>query len=365
MAKWTKEELLCNARGLDSGYLFINSSHPLAEKFKTVLQPGKTAKAPKTRLTDAAAYGCPGFTGAVRPPLSNELYSVSNEEESIPPPKSSDRAEFSSDDNLFTDPIASNASVCVAFSEPSKLSHKSILLPGAKPPKPCLTDADRVIHRPRINRGGGTIANMGGGPARGQSFQSGYGSMNISSYERDLAQRTGRANQMNQAGTRSWGSMEPSQKRPYQAHNPFQGRPNIPPPPPPTNRPPWQQQQQQQFGNRPPQQQQQQWQHQRPPNNQGYGGYQQPQHGYNGQQHQRQYHNNAHHRAPPHHQQGRNPHQQQQPNRHDFRAMNHQQGRGPNPHQRAQQQSQRANANVMSSLKAQLASTLNKNKRPK
>ena len=160
MAKWTKQELFCNARGLDDGYLFIHSSHPLAEKIKTVLQKGKTAKSPKVRLTDGSAYGCPGFTGSFRPPLSNEIYPL-DEETSIDAPSASSKVNFSSHDNLFCDPIQTNECLCVAFTEPLKLSHKSILLPGAIPVPANLTSEDLQIRRPRLNRGGGTIANMG------------------------------------------------------------------------------------------------------------------------------------------------------------------------------------------------------------
>ena len=86
-----------------------------------------------------------------------------------------------------------NNAVCVAFTEPGKLSHKSILLPGANPPQSRLTADDLRIRRPKLNRFGGTIANLGTG--NGQSYKSGYGSMNIGSYEREVAQMTGRGNQ--------------------------------------------------------------------------------------------------------------------------------------------------------------------------
>ena len=388
MAKWTKEELLCNARGLDDGYLFVHSSHPLAQKLNQVLGPGKTAKSTKLRLTDSSSYGCPGFTGSVRPPLSNEIYLI-DEDVSIPPPSTSSTIELSSHDNLFTEPIISNMSVCVAFTEPAKLSHKSILLPGAVLSKPCLTDDDRRIRRPRLSRGGGTIAHMGGA-SNNNSHQSGYGSMNISSYERDLAQRTGRGGQMYQAGTRAWGAMEPTPKRPYQPSNPFLGQGGrftqaIPPP----NPPPWQAQRQQGGGydhagtgypNRQYQHQSQQasWQNQPPKPSQGYGeGFrQQPQ-----QQGYPQTHQQGHQRPPNDNFQGVpynnaqqastrwHPTQGRTPPPHrpgfNFRSFNQPPGphRAPNSQQPMQQPSG-VNANVMSSLKAQLASTLNKNRRP-
>ena len=243
MAKWSKEELFCNSRGLDDGYLFVHTDHPLSQKLASVVETGKTAKAPKTRLVDAAAYGCAGFTGSVRPPLSNEIYPLDGDQK-IDIPNASSKVVFTSHDNLFTEQISGNESVCVAFTEPLKLPHKSVSLPGTIPLPPCLTADDLRIRRPRLNRGGGTIANMG--ISSGQSYQSGYGSMNISSYERGLAQRGGRGNQMQQAGTRAWGAMEPAPKRHHHAQNPFRGAPpggrqfN----PQHQNRPPWQQHQQ-------------------------------------------------------------------------------------------------------------------------
>jgi 5'-3' exoribonuclease 2 len=212
MAQWKHEELLCNSRGLDDGYLYVHKSHPLSRKLLSVLDGGKTAKAPKVRLTDSAAYGTPGFSGSLRPPLSHEIFPL-DEETSIPPPLTASRIDSDRHgDSVFGSNILVNAALCVAFSEPPKLSHKSIMLPGARILSPLLTADDKRIRRPRLNRGGGTIANMGMAN-NGRSHQSGYGSMNISSYERDLAERTGRGAQMNQVGTRAWGAMEPAQKR--------------------------------------------------------------------------------------------------------------------------------------------------------
>jgi hypothetical protein len=234
MAQWTPEELLCNSRGLDDGYLYVHKSHPLSRKLAAVLEGGKTAKSPKVRLTDSAAYGTPGFSGSLRPPLGNEIFPL-DEDTAIPPPPTAGRIDPSRrGDSAFGSSILANAAVCVAFSEPPKLSHKSVLLPGARVPSPVLTADDKRIRRPRLNRGGGTIANLGMA-GNGRSHQSGYGSMNISSYERDLAERTGRGGQMNQAGTRAWGAMEPAPKRVRAAMdvnlpNPF--TPQYPPPRP-------------------------------------------------------------------------------------------------------------------------------------
>jgi 5'-3' exoribonuclease 2 len=398
MAKWTKEELLCNARGLDDGYLYIHRQLPLAKKLITVVD-GKTAKSPKTRLTDSAAYGCSGFTGSVRPPLSHEIHSLGEDEEvQIDPPSTSKRITNRSFDSIFAEKIDSNEAVCVAFTEPAKLSHKSVMLPGAKPLPPKLTADDKKIRRPRLNRYGGSIASMG--MSNGQSFKSGYGSMNISNYERQLAEQTGRGNQMNQAGTRTWGSFEPQQKHQRgDAHqpqhniaNPFMGQksdnsqpqrqyianPFMRPPAPSSGQQGWngapqwqnqhqarvgpppqhfpqqhypphqeqqhyghqqqQQQQQQQWQQRPPQQQQ--WNRPPPPSNQNYGrgggggGGGSQQGGFNF----RSYNQPT---LPPGHGAG---------------------GRGGGAQNNATRP--RADAAVMNNLKAQLKNTLNNNRRP-
>jgi 5'-3' exoribonuclease 2 len=221
MAKWEKTELLCNARGLDDGYLFVHRKNPLTKKLSGVLQIGKTNYTTKLKLTDAAAYGCPGFNGSIRAPLSNEIYPIDEDAVVLPPPGSDKISRDGGDYNIFSDSIDPNEAVCVAFTEPPKLSHRSIILPGAHIPDPILTDDDRRIRRPKLNRGGGSIAHMG--MSNGQSHQQGYGSMNIGSFERNLAQQNGRGNDMYQTGNRPWGAMEPLPKRPL----------NIPPPPPP------------------------------------------------------------------------------------------------------------------------------------
>ena len=382
MAKWTKDELLCNARGMDDGYLYTHAAHPFAKKLLIVVD-GKTATAPKIRLTDSAAHGVKGLTGSVRPPLSHEMFSI-GDEVSIPlPPK----AHATSDINgVFSDKLESNEVVVVAFTEPPKLSHKSILLPGVRVLPPVLKADDKIIRRPKLNRFGGTIANMGGS-TNNQSHRQGYGSMNISSYERDLAQQSGRGNQMNQPGTRSWGSMEPAPNyrrpppppMPQIPHvaNPFmapnrpsapqswqgqqmQGHPQPVMHPNAPNMPQhhWQQQNAQQrapYQQYPQQngsfhQQQQQY----PPQyQQSGGGYQQG----HGQWSQRQ-------AGPPVHQQS---HQQQQhrPPQQGFNFRSYggsTTGQGPvAPPAGASRP--RASADVMANLKQQLANTLNKNKR--
>lgn len=384
MTKWTKEELLCNARGLDDGYVYVHRNHPLSQKLAIVLKSGNSAKSPKTRLGDTLIYGCKGFTGSVRPPLSNELWTV-EEDHVIPPPPSAGRIDRSSKDGLFSDALEPNEAICVAFTEPPKLSHKSILLPGARPPSPILLPEDKQIRRPRLNRGGGTIANLGG--SNGRSDHSGFGSMNIGSYERDLANRTGRGNEMYQPGTRAWGAMEPVPKqRRMNGHADSRG---FPPPPPaqipnplmrqPQRGPPirqglgppvWQQQ------HRLPPQGQQMGRQEYIPNgghpNQGphyqhhgsmsqYGGQGVPpppppppphiQGGHYGGQNQR---------GPPH----APPNQQNRSEGFSFRS--HPQGPhyGASPQQRQAHPNSRANESVMNNLRAQLTNTLQQHRKP-
>lgn len=389
MAKWTKEELLCNARGLDDGYVFLHSSHPLAPKFQQVLKNGKNPKS-KLRLTDAASYGCPGFTGSLRQPLSNEIIA---ENEVIPAPKVSPKAVMSSDDNLFTEDISENNCICVAFSEPPKLSHKSIILPGTRPPLPTLKEEDKRIARPRLNRGGQSIAYMGGSHNR-QSHQSGHGSMNISSYERNLAQRNGRGHEMNKAGTRTWGSFEPTPKAHFRAGNPFQRNANgvpPPPPPPPPQRSSWHQQQPRHGYQH--QQNQQRHTHRHSNNNSSRPGGQFAPQGTHHQGQQRPFsRNNMHqgqHMSSRGNQGYRGPggqvnsyHRQNQPHRQNQQYQGSQSGRdrhqrpqqgfnfrsynqapGPsNASSRAQQSSSVVNNNVMNSLKNQLKNTLKQNR---
>jgi 5'-3' exoribonuclease 2 len=384
MAKWKKEELLCNSRGMDDGYLYAHASHPFGKKLATILEGDKTATAAKTRLTDATSYGIKGFAGSVRPPLSHEIFPF-GDEVSIPPPSTAKK--ISDLDSIFSDKIHGNHVVVTAFSEPAKLPHKSVLLPGAQPPPPTLTAQDKIIRAPRLNRFGGTIANMGGS-SNNQSHRQGYGSMNIGTYERQLAQQNGRGNQMNQAGTRSWGSMEPTQYS-RQRPQPVPQLPHIANPFLAQNRggggpQQWQgqhgQQHQQQHGQyHNYQQQPQQWQ-QQPQQQGGYnqqqshhqGGYhhqqqyppQQQQHGghYQHQQGGQRYPQNVGAGGPPPQQQQRYPpNGGGQPQRQGFDFRSHK-ASGP-PQRPGQPIPPRANADVMASLKQQLASTLNKNKR--
>lgn len=260
MEKWTQKELFCNSRGLDDGYVFFHKDNPLSKETEFILDSKDKYTKEKFRLAekDIAKTSC--FFGLLRKPLSNELYDR-GEDSSIPLPATSNRISHSSE--VFSDPIEPNQAACFAFTEPEIKHHRSEILRDAVLPPSILTDEDRRIRRPRLNRGGDTISNLGGGNS---SHKSGYGSMNISSYERDLATKTGRGRQMNQAGTRSWGSMEPTPKRFHGGHHSVQRQaptmqrwqappPAFPPPPPhPTQQwqPPPQQysqgyQQQQQY----------------------------------------------------------------------------------------------------------------------
>ena len=379
MAKWTPTELLCNAQGLDNGYIYVHTSKPLMEKLSTVISDEQRYKTCKLRLKNPVSYdGGSVIFGSVRLPLANELHPI-DDDVKIKPPSSASKISRVSFDNLFSDPIDANAAVCFAFTEPPKLSHKSVVLPGAKSLKPVLNAEDLRIRRPRLNRGGATIANLG--VSNGASHQSGYGSMNIGSYERNLANQTGRGNQMYQTGTRAWGAMEPTPKHsqyggaqhpPYPS-NPFtQGQPQSGRGRQPDNsRPPWkrgrgngQRSQPNYAAQLPPSHQQgypqQQFNRQGgsyPSQQQGYQ--QQPRPGY-GQQ-QGSYGAGYLNRPPPPPPAAQQPYSFQGHNRSapPERNTGYAQNRPP----RQNQPPSRVNANVMNDLRSQLASTLQQNKR--
>ncbi len=201
--QWSEYAKLCNARGMDDGYVYCHVSHHLASALTPVIDC-KDPKA-KHKIEESKIFG------ELRQPLSNEIYPL-DKKSVINPPSSAARIKSENVDQLLTSPIETNAALCAAFSEPKKAVHRSVLLSGAVLPRHVLGKEDFRIRRPRLNRGGGTIANMGTGRS-GQSHNNGYGSMNIGSYERNLAERSGRGYQMNQTGTRAWGAMEPSAKR--------------------------------------------------------------------------------------------------------------------------------------------------------
>ena len=401
LKKWTAEELLCNARGLDDGYVYIHKSHGLIKKIGDIYDDIVKNKRTKTRIVGAAGVGVKGYNGYVRVPLSNDAYII-DADLKVERPARAVEIRRVSHDNLFAEDLESSDVFCAAFTEPAKLSHKSAMLPGARPPPPTLKPEDKIIRRPRLNRGGGTIANMG--ISNGKSYQQGFGSMDISQYERELAQKNGRGNQLYQAGTRAWGAAEPTPKRQrqYDGRDPQQQR-HAPPPQHapyhsnPFNRPPqaqaphpayppWQQQNQQQHRGPPPNQQrqgpppyqQQPGQGQYPAPN-GHAGYSQ-QHGYNQQQgmsHQNRQHQQRQQQQPGvYPQQIENPqqqfrsrqpytaqhHHQQQQQQHanqgvSFQSFNRTAPPGPPPPPPG-----RVNASVMNSLRSQLASTLRQHK---
>lgn len=344
MKNWKDTELLCNARGLDDGYVFCHINHKLSSSVVPALDSADKTK--KLAIEDS------DFFGYFRCPLSNEIYPL-DKVSAIHPPVSSTKITSENIDELLTSPIETNAAICASFTEPTKVIHKSVLLSGATPPAPILRQEDFRINRPRLNRGGGTIANMGG-TRQGQSHQVGYGSMNIGSYERDLALKSGRGNQLHQAGTRQWGAMEPTPKRQrtqngYAHNHQQQYRPNL---------------NQGRYPNYPP------------PN-------QAPQQHHQGQRWQAP--------PPPHHFPPPPPHPSQLPQRlppnqipqrhsnqsshqprrgHNFQNYNRQNATGHaysrhgQYRQQQQQQQQRSglSSDVMSNLRSQLASTLNKNR---
>lgn len=162
MAEWTTKELLCNSRGLDDGYLYIHVEHAIAERLREITQ-----KKGKRSLGDPARWG--GFSGSLQAPLSNEQIDL---EESVKPPKSS--AGNRQTIGELTSPLEKNMCLCAAFTEPLKLPHKSMMLIGATPPPPTLRGTDFAVRRPRLNYGAATIANLGGSSLTGRS--AGHGS---------------------------------------------------------------------------------------------------------------------------------------------------------------------------------------------
>jgi len=222
MSRWTENEILCNVRGPQDGYIFLHSSHNLA----LLLSSEKLINGALTldQYCERKVFGKIHRLDRIKDVPAGETMAILTGTDS----------ELS--ESIFN-PINFNSATCAIFVEPPKLTHMSVLLKGVAQLAPVLTDDDKRIRRPRLNGRGGTIANLGF-VAQQQSHQVGYGSMNISSYERELADRTGRGNQMNQTGIRSWGSMEPVQKKyplskpapsHIQAHNknPFIPMPHI------------------------------------------------------------------------------------------------------------------------------------------
>jgi len=269
MAKWTQKELLCNSRGLDDGYVFLHKDNPLADKVSKVLGDRETYKKDKLALGDEVS-GPSCFFGALRLPLSNEIHDV--EDDSIVPlPPSAGKIGARSSNDVFSSPVEPNRALCVAFTEPSIKAHRSEILPGASIPPPTLTDEDRRIRRPRLNRGGDSIANLGG------------------TRNSHLGQRNGGAAAAGSRG-RTWGSLEPAPKAPRWQAPPGarqQQQPTMlaqrwqlpPPPPPPRSFPPPPSNAQPQYGYN-----QQQQQPYRAMASSGYSNQWQQQGGYSNQQ---------------------------------------------------------------------------------
>eukprot|EP00588_Corethron_pennatum_P015162 CAMPEP_0194271350 /NCGR_PEP_ID=MMETSP0169-20130528/5156_1 /TAXON_ID=218684 /ORGANISM="Corethron pennatum, Strain L29A3" /LENGTH=941 /DNA_ID=CAMNT_0039013677 /DNA_START=263 /DNA_END=3084 /DNA_ORIENTATION=+ len=152
--KWTKKEHLCNARGLDDGYIFVNRSNLLASSLSYSIMTDE-----RKSLGDASLWS--GFTGLVRVPLKSDRLEL--DAKVNPPPTST------------LDVIYKNKSVCAAFTEPPIQVHKSEMLPGATPPPAVLLPEDRYIKKPRLNRGGKTIAFLGTQPFTGTNTNQGNG----------------------------------------------------------------------------------------------------------------------------------------------------------------------------------------------
>lgn len=369
MDKWTQKEMLCNSRGLDDGYVYIHKDHELSQATSFILTSGEEYTKKKFSLAEIDVSRITCFFGYLRKPLSNEIYDFDSNS-IVPLPKTANRISRTTE--TFADPVEPNEAVCFAFTEPTIASHKSAMLRGAVVPQSILTDEDRRIRRPRLNRGGGTIGNMGG---NNKSHQSGYGSMNISSYERDLANRTGRGRQMNQAGTRTWGSMEPTPKHQRFSPPPMQQAPMMqrwqapprnafPPPnfPPPTftppNFPPPPPSSYPQLPGHPQVQQAGLYRHQQ---QQQHSTYQSNPGAYN-QQAMRA----IGRQQPQQHTQQRPPYQSHQPaqpaqNGYSFR----QQGGAARPGNQQRQQQQSGGRANLNNLRAQLLSTLQKNRQNK
>jgi len=204
ISKWSDIDHLCNARGLDDGYLYIHVSHPLASAILPVLEsPDQTKKLTIDNYVDMLSGGFPGF---VRSPQSNEIYPI-DEASTVNSPLTSSNTFSMVCSSIFNDPIHPNAALCAAFSEPPKKVHRSIILAGALPPKPVLVDEDLIIKRPILNGGGTSIANLGT-----HSQINVYGSMNINAYRCQLAQSIDGRYNNNQVGTQLRGGLEPTQK---------------------------------------------------------------------------------------------------------------------------------------------------------
>jgi len=151
---WTKKDHLCNARGLDDGYIYVHQSNPLASAHSYDIITNE-----KSSLGDASLWN--GFTGFVRFPLDNEKIEYDT---TIPAPPRS-----------CLGVIDKNRAICVAFSEPEARPHRSEVIRGAIPPPATLQTEDRYLKKPRLNRGGKTIAFLGSTPFSEAALQQNQG----------------------------------------------------------------------------------------------------------------------------------------------------------------------------------------------
>lgn len=174
---------------MDDGYLFVHKSHSLFPVFEKVMSyHDKLAKHPLPKDF---------FNGSVRPPVSSEQKDLLKV---VHPPKGT---KIICKDGLFDQAIPQNQCICVAFSEPKKKVHLSILLPNVKLNSPVLSGDDFKIRRPRLGHGA-SIATFGGNQRNRQG-----GGMNV---DRDV--RSQQPGGHLPTGMRQWGSLEPSAKRP-------------------------------------------------------------------------------------------------------------------------------------------------------
>ena len=296
---WTPQEHLCNARGLDDGYLYIHFTHPLYTNVISKQLPINDNENKKKSITLSESGGV-AMKGSVRLPLSQDTYKL---EDSVPSPYSASKV---------LETISSNQSGCVVFLEPSKSvrnRYNGELYPGTIIPPSILTQDDRRIRRPRFHRNGCSIANMG-----------------ITRQNHSPHQNTQRQNAPNTSHM-----FQPlmNYNRPPPPHH------NLPPPPPP------------------PPPQHLRWQAPPPPppppfhnGNLHHHHTQQPQAPYQRQPNQPVPYQRQSHQAPP-----------PQPQRNSFRF--NRQGQ----QQQQQQQKPRVNPKLMQSLRSQLANTLSQKRK--
>ena len=167
---WTEKDRTANIRGPGDGLVFVHSSHMLAKK--------------------VVSGGDIGGRGELVGKLQKH-------------PKSSNSGVSKVLNEFPLDAI--DEIVFAVFEEPPACLHQSALNPKALPPPQSLRGIDFRLRRPRLNRGGENISQLAG------ASRPGGGSMNIGSYERSVASKAGRT--VNATGTRPWGAMEPTNKK--------------------------------------------------------------------------------------------------------------------------------------------------------